>query len=217
MSLRKCVMSFNFLLLAAALGCAHDGRNSGYSVEGTGRTADEYADRERESYSTATTTDSRTSASENKMDVNAAASEVNAYNFVEIRFDPGSAQLTESAKASLDAVLRQAQSNGKLDEALVLSWADEEYPSKEQKKLSKYQRDLADDRNKAVKDYVKSAKSIDVDSYNMASQPNILQKWFNTTDNKLKNSLQAAGLPTTADSTMAPGKASHSVILIKIE
>jgi len=148
---------------------------------------------------------------------NAAANAANAYNFVEISFEPGSTGLTESAKSSIQQVVSQAKSAGKLDEAIVMSWSDEEYPAKDVKKLPKAQRDLADSRNKAVKDYVKSIQKMDVDTYNMASQPNVLSKWFNTTDAKLKNSLTAAGLPTTADNPQYPSKASRSLVLIKVE
>ncbi len=148
---------------------------------------------------------------------NAAAVEANAYNFVEIEFAPGTANLTASAKASLDAVLVQAHQKGVLDEAIVLSWADQEYPSNNLKKLSKRDRELADKRGKSVKDYVVSMSKIDVDTYNMAVQPNAVSKWFNTTDSRLKNSLMAAGLPTTADDPQYPSKAFHSVILVKVE
>ncbi|MCC2677911.1 MAG: hypothetical protein K0R29_487 [Pseudobdellovibrio sp.] len=148
---------------------------------------------------------------------NAAASQANAYNFVEISFEPGSTGLTESAKSSLRSVVEQAKAAGKLDEAIVMSWSDEEYPSKEVKKLPKYQRDLADNRNKAVKDFIKSVQKMDIDTYNMAAQPNTVSKWFNTTDARLKNSLSAAGLPTTAEQQQYPSKASHSLVLIKVE
>ncbi len=148
---------------------------------------------------------------------NAAAREVRAHNFVEIEFNPGSSVLSESAKTSLKSIIEQARVDGKIDEVIVLSWADEEYPSASLKKLSKPQTELADKRNKAVKNYVKTIRSVDVDTYNMASQPNALSKWFNTTDNRLKDSFVAAGLPTTADSPQYPSKASHSVILVKID
>ena len=100
---------------------------------------------------------------------------------------------------------------------MVLSWSDYEYPSKNLKKLPKAQIDLAQKRNRSVESYIKSLKSVDIDAYNMAEQPNALSKWFNATDNKLKNALVSAGLPTTADDTQYPSKASHSVILIKVE
>jgi hypothetical protein len=158
-----------------------------------------------------------TEQADNRMVSNAAANEVKAYNFVEVTFEAGSTSLTQSAKTALYQVLSQAKRAGKLDEAIVMSWSDEEFPSKNLKKLPKFQRDLADNRNKSVKDYIKSIQKIDVDQYNMATQPNAFSKWFNTTDAKLKNSLIAAGLPTTADNPQYPSKASHSLILIKVE
>ncbi|MGZ3690042.1 MAG: hypothetical protein ACXVAX_00975 [Pseudobdellovibrio sp.] len=197
--LRKYLIHINFLMVVLAIGCAHTPKDStqNYSTEGERGPSAE--------------------AMDSQAVTDAAAQESKAYNFVEIEFLPGSSQLTQSAKTSLDDVLIQAQRKGKLDEAIVLSWADDEYPSKELKKLSKSQRDLADNRNKAVKDYVKSVRSIGVDTYNMASQPNTLSRWFNTSDNKLKNSLISAGLPTTADNPQYPSKASHAVVLIKVE
>ncbi|MDZ4663196.1 MAG: hypothetical protein SGJ18_16415 [Pseudomonadota bacterium] len=148
---------------------------------------------------------------------NAAAREVKAHNFVEIEFKEGSATLTESAQSSVIAVIEQARRDGDIDEVIVLSWSDEEYPSKNLSKLPKKQRELAEKRNRAVESYVKKLKSVDVDSYNMAEQPNALSKWFNSTDSRLKGAFVAAGLPTTADSPQYISKASHSVILVKVE
>jgi len=148
---------------------------------------------------------------------NAVALQARAHNFVEIEFAPGSAQLTESAKTSLDSVIDQARAAGKIDEVLVFSWSDEEFPSKNLKKLPKRQRDLAEDRNDTIKKYVKNGRSLDVDTYSMAEQSNPLSKWFNTTDSKLKNSFTAAGLPTSSDVNQYPSKASRSVILVKVE
>ena len=117
----------------------------------------------------------------------------------------------------MNAVIAQAQQEGKIDEIIVLSWADKSFPSKKLNKLSNPQNELAENRNKAVEQYMKSLKDVSVDTYNMAKQPNAFSKWFNTDDNKLKNTLVAAGLPTSADSDQTTNKASHSVILIKVK
>lgn len=158
-----------------------------------------------------------TEESEGRAVTNSAALEAKADSFVEIQFAQGSAALSESSKASLKALMEQSSYSGKLDEIIVLSWADEEYPSKNLRKLPKAQRDLAEKRNQSVAEYLKSMKNMDIDTYNMAKQPNTLSKWFNTTDTRLKRSLVAAGLPTTADNPQYPSKASHSVILVKLE
>lgn len=147
----------------------------------------------------------------------AAAKEVKAHNFVEIEFKQDSAVLTKHATSLLDAAVLQAKHRGEIDQVIVLSWSDEEYPSKKLNKLSKTQNTLAEKRNTVIKKYLASMNSFDIDTYNMAERPNTLSKWFNTTDNKLKNSLMAAGLPTTGDELQYPSKASHSIILIKVD
>lgn len=83
------------------------------------------------------------------------------------------------------------------------------------KKLSKEQRNLANQRNKNVKEYLKTMRDVDVNSYNMAERPSAFSKLFNTADSELKSSMIEAGLSTTADKADYTSKASHSVILIK--
>ena len=156
-------------------------------------------------------------AYEGKNVTNTAAREAKAHNFVEIEFIPGSSTLSDNAKKSIDNVVEQSKQSGKIDEVMVLSWADEEFPSTQLEHLSKPQRNLADQRNKSVSDYLKYNRSLSIDTYNMAQQPNALSKFFNTSDSRLKKSFTAAGLPTSADSHQFPSKASHSVILVKIE
>ncbi|HPI41526.1 MAG TPA: hypothetical protein PLJ21_12020 [Pseudobdellovibrionaceae bacterium] len=148
---------------------------------------------------------------------NEAAKNMKAHNFAEIKFNRGSSVLSEKNKASLNVVIEQAQSSGRIDEVLVLSWADEEYPSKDLKTLSRPQRDLAAKRNKAIKNYINEAKDLDVDAYNMAERPNPIFKWLKTSDSTMKESFLAAGLPTTEDSSDVPSKASHSVVLVKLK
>lgn len=140
-----------------------------------------------------------------------------AQDFVEIEFGLGSAILSDAAKSSLTSIVSKARRAGKLDEVIVLSWSDFEYPAKDAGTLPRGQRDLAGERNRAVKAYLQASPGVDVETYNMAEKPNTLSKWINTSDNQMKRSFLAAGLPTTADSPQYEGKASHSVILVKVE
>jgi hypothetical protein len=148
---------------------------------------------------------------------NAVAMKANASDFVEIKFNKKSSSLTDEAKISLNLLVKDAKQDGNIDELIVLSWSDEEYPSKNLKKLPKFQKELAEKRNRAVEAYVKSMRIIEVNTFNMAERPNTITKLFETTNSKLKNSLLAAGLPTTADPAQYASKASHSVILIKVK
>ena len=154
---------------------------------------------------------------ESRAVISSAAHEVGAQQFVEISFSPGSSTLTQNSKSSLDQLIKRSANNGKIDEVLVLSWSDQELPSDNLKKLGRSEINLATKRNKAVENYIKENRSIDVDSYNMAEQPNSFSKWINTTDARLKRSLVAAGLPTTADDPQYPSKAGSSVVLVKLE
>ncbi len=146
---------------------------------------------------------------------NTAAQEAEANNYVEIAFHPGSASLTDNAKTSLNSVIKQARDEGKIDEVIVLSWSDEEYPSKDLDKLPKAQGDLAEKRNQMVERYVKSMRDVDVNTYNMAKRPSTFSSLFNTADSKLKDTMVTAGLSTATDTGDYVYKASRSVILIK--
>ena len=160
---------------------------------------------------------SYTEEAEGRYIANEAAKKVRAYNFVEVEFQPQSAELSDQAKKQISETFQKAIWDGYIDNVSVLSWSDTEYPSNDLKMLSKDDRKLAEKRNLAIKNYLISLKSVDVDTYNMAEQPSKLSKLFNTTDNQLKSSLVAAGLPTTADALQYPSKASHSLVLIKLD
>lgn len=161
---------------------------------------------------------SYTEEAESRSITNAAANEVGAHSFVEIQFKSGSSTLTSTAKTSLNKLLSQVGADGhEIDQVMVMSWADQEFPSNKIKKLPAPQMRLAEKRNNALKNYIRTIRQVRIESYNMAEQSSAFEKIFNTTDNKLKNSFVAAGLPTTADDPQYPSKASHAVILIKVK
>ncbi|MDO9181304.1 MAG: hypothetical protein Q7U04_02795 [Bacteriovorax sp.] len=145
----------------------------------------------------------------------AVAMKAESSDFVEIQFNKGSSLLTEDSKSALKSLINDKNFEGKIDKLLVLSWSDEEYPSKNLKTIPKVQRELAEDRNKSIKQYLTKLKNISISTFNMAERPNIISKLFQSTDSKLKNALLNAGLPTSEDPNKYAGKASHSVILLK--
>lgn len=148
------------------------------------------------------------------------ASEQEAALVTEVRFTKGSAQLSREAKTRLEKLIVEAKHRGKIDDIKVISWSDLNYPSKAKGSLSKQQRDLASQRNEEVEKYVKnySETYVDVDSYNMAERPNTFEEWFNTSDNKIKKSLETAGIATTADGSLAlPNKRSTAMVLVVLE
>lgn len=132
----------------------------------------------------------------------------------EFKFQKGSSRLDETAKADLRRIINEAERKGELKELKVVTWADVEYPSTSEKKLSKSQIDLVKKRNEAIKDFVKSYDSkIDVESYSMAERPNKLEEIFKTSDARIKKSLEEAGIPHSDSDMKHPSRASKSVIM----
>lgn len=143
-----------------------------------------------------------------------AAEKIDAHSFVEIKFVKGSTALTESSKDSIRNLVKLNKlDQNKLDQVIVLTWADQEYPSEEKEKLSPRQVNLAKKRAETISQFVKSfKKNITVETHSMAQQPSLVSEWLNTQDSKIKNTLVAAGLPTSADKMKFPSKASHALI-----
>jgi len=133
----------------------------------------------------------------------------------EVKFDKGSSVLSEDARAELDRVIANAASSGKIDQIKILTWADAEYPADVQKALPKPQRDLVSRRNKAMNDYIKAKTSgVNVDTYNMAERPNALEKLFNTSDARIKRSLENAGMSDSATVLRSSANASKSTVML---
>jgi hypothetical protein len=154
---------------------------------------------------------------ENQSVTGSAAAVSDAHNFVEIQFQSGSAALTDQAKTSLASVIDQARADGRIEEVLVLSWSDKEYPSESKNRLTTYQADLAERRNQTIEKFIETMSYADVETYNMAKKPNVFSSVFNTADTRMKNSFIAAGLSTTDNKINTSGKASHAVVLVKVE
>jgi len=138
------------------------------------------------------------------------------YNLVDIKFREGSAQLTESAKNSLQASIEQSLQNEKLNEIIILSWSDQEYPLSNLKKLPRNQTDLAENRNRSIEIFFKSIKNVRIDTHNMAKRPNLFSRLFNTSDKRIKDSyMKVEFSPRDSDfSKDYTKKASHAVIII---
>ncbi|MFM6928779.1 MAG: hypothetical protein ACKOX6_09950, partial [Bdellovibrio sp.] len=133
----------------------------------------------------------------------------------EFSFKKGSAVLTENAKSDLRRVISDAKQNSKIKEVKVITWSDSEYPSSRTKKLSSSERDLVKKRNDAIRDYMKSySNRLDVDTYSMAERPGVLQEMFNTSDARIKKSMQDAGIATTESPYRSAPKSSKSVVMV---
>lgn len=148
------------------------------------------------------------------MEAKQVANEQEAAFVTEITFKKGSNSLTQVSKQKLTHLLANAKSAGDVEEIKVISWADTEYPSVNTKKLSKKERDLARNRNSEIQKYLKAENDrMKFTAYNMAERPNVFQDWLNTSDARIKKSLEVAGIPTTDTSVKIPSKASRSMVM----
>lgn len=141
-------------------------------------------------------------------------------NFVtEITFDKKKANISKRAKEDLKQLYQKASSKGKIHEVQVITWADQEYPSVHEKKLSEKQLDLVDKRNETLKKYLTglTKDNVDVSTHSMAERPGTLKKLFDSEDARIKKSLETAGIPNTDTTVKVPGKASKSVVIFIME
>lgn len=144
------------------------------------------------------------------------AANLNDASFVtEIVFNKGSSELTADGKSQLRDILTAAQSRGKIEEVKVLAWADAEYPKKG--RLGKDASKLADERTQEIEGYIDdNLKDIDVDDYNMAESPDQIEKLFNTSDARVKKSLERAGLSQPKKTGM-PAKSSRALVMVIVQ
>lgn len=130
----------------------------------------------------------------------------------EIAFQTGTAQLTPESQAKLDNLITDAHKRGQIDQVKVLSWGDISYPPAGGASVPKGQKDLAKSRNEAIEKYIeKKNASLYVESYNMAERPSALQDLLNTSEARVKTSLEKSGI--TGDTSRRGSKAMVMVIV----
>lgn len=130
-----------------------------------------------------------------------AADRLGADQVKEVTFEKSATGLSEAQKVEIRAAISEASKKGKIDEVKVLAWSDKEYPT-ESGKPSKSDINLAKDRLKDLKAFLKDELKVsDVDTYNMSERPNAIEKFFHTSDSKVKNAAEAEGAAPTAGNT----------------
>jgi hypothetical protein len=143
------------------------------------------------------------------------AAEEQAPYVTEIQFKKGKKALNAHDRKQIDKVIRDAKTHGEISDIKVVTWADEEYPSVNTKKLSSRQVKLADRRNGEIKSYIQSLdKKAGIQTYNMAERPGALSQLLSTPNSRIKRALEVAGIPNTDSSVKTPAKASKSIVMI---
>jgi hypothetical protein len=121
-----------------------------------------------------------------------AGSEVGAHEIAEFRFPEGSAELSKEALDRIDNAFGKA---GPLAEVKVLAWPDRESAPVKGKSLPKADQDLATKRIEAIgRAIAPRTKGMKVRTHNMASSPSTLDRILQTSEYRVKDSLQASGV-----------------------
>ena len=135
------------------------------------------------------------------------AAEQEAAYVVEIEFSKDSAVLGSAARAKVDALYKTVSAPNRLKAVKVISWADEEYPLKRERKLKGAEMDLAKRRGEAVQNFLKKRNSnLEFELYNMAQRPGTFSEFVGTADARIKNSLERAGVSTTDEKSTSKAR-----------
>ncbi len=150
-----------------------------------------------------------------------AAAVSGAQRYVTIDFSEGQTTLDDSDKLAIRNLTSQVDVD-RVDEVLVLAWADREYPADGSKASSRDVK-IADQRAANIKKYIQDdlAFNTDVDRHNMAERPGTLSRIFRSQDFRVKNTLESTGEMPVAATANEPivmdRKASSALVLLKYE
>lgn len=146
------------------------------------------------------------------------ASEEESTFVTEIGFPKKGVDISSSAKQELKKLYQEAKTKGEIDKVKVISWADMEYPSVHEKKLSEDQMRLARSRNETIERYLESInEDLNVEKISMAERPGKLEELTGTDGAEEKRSLETSGLPNTDTTVKVPGKASKSIVIFTLK
>src|SRR5690606_17748749 len=106
-----------------------------------------------------------------------------------VRFESGSAELSESARSDLRSLVQSVRDDSKVEKVIVASWADKLLPSHSDAKLTEQDRNLANKRSENVEKALKDLGAKDVETYSMAEHPNWIQKTFATDEAEIKGAM----------------------------
>lgn len=151
-------------------------------------------------------------------DAKQLANEMESNYVTEIRFRKGSDSLTPAARRSLSALIRQARKGKSLGTAKLITWADQEMPTKKKEELPGTQVELAKRRNDALARFIQhEERRIDVDPISMAERPAGLKQYIPNETARIQESLSRAGIPEKGEKKHGLGKASRSIVIFTRE
>lgn len=121
-------------------------------------------------------------------------------HYTAVQFERGRSVLSEENKKFLDALARKSSRTGReIAEIKILAWADREYPSGKNEKVKTREVILANERARVIRDFLRKdlhAKN-QIDVFNMAKRPDILDQVFKDEEYKVKQDVALSGVSAT--------------------
>lgn len=144
------------------------------------------------------------------------------YETMKIEFDKNSSALDQNSRRKLRNKVQSLKQGDRLEEITIAAYSDRNYPPKADQKLSDRDKDLADKRIESVKEAVSDLEGIgiDVESYNLAKDPNPIQKFFGTSDQKLKSKMKGNNIekaPQNLSLITEEGEVQTALVVFKVK
>ncbi len=127
----------------------------------------------------------------------------------EIKFDKNQDIVSAKDQGRIKALYRKAHKQGKVEEVQLITWADKEFPSKDQKELNTTQQELVDERNKSLAQIIERLdKKLDIKKISMAERADALAQFTATDEAQIKDSLEIGD---------ASGRSGEAMIIFILE
>lgn len=127
-------------------------------------------------------------------------------NYVtELKFKKGDATISKADQSKIREIYQKAKKQGKINHAQLITWADQEFPTKEKEELADEQQDLVEKRNESLKKFITNLdKSVKVKKISMAERAGAIAKFTDSAEAEVKESL---------DVKDAHGRASEAIVI----
>lgn len=133
----------------------------------------------------------------------------------DVTFQRSRSSLGPTQKRALKDLFKDASAAGTVKEAKVLTWGDDEYPTKKTKKLSERDLKLVESRNSSISKFLKTLNpELKVTTVSMAERPSKWDEILSTDAARMKSSIEEAGIPKAGERIPEDMKAKKSTSTI---
>ena len=114
------------------------------------------------------------------------------YETMKITFDKNSSTLDSASQRALRDKVLDLSFSRELDQVTIAAYSDLAYPPRTSEGLTAADSKLAKNRIGSIKTEILDLEgvNVDVETFNLAEEPNTFERWFNTQDYRLKSAIK---------------------------